>query len=80
MSVMPAKAGIQRLKSLDPGQKHAGMTIKWESSDTNYISLCVLCALARGKPRTISVAAMFEITCSVRLMCVWQHTDLRHIG
>ena len=24
--VMPAAAGIQRLKSLDPGQKHAGMT------------------------------------------------------
>ena len=25
--VMPAEAGIQRLKSLDPGQNHAGMTI-----------------------------------------------------
>jgi hypothetical protein len=24
--VVPAEAGIQRLKSLDPGQKHAGMT------------------------------------------------------
>jgi len=25
--VMPAEAGIQRLKSLDPGQNRAGMTI-----------------------------------------------------
>jgi hypothetical protein len=25
--VMPAAAGIQRLKSLDPGQIHAGMTM-----------------------------------------------------
>jgi len=32
MLVMPAEAGIQCLKSLDPGQKHAGMTIKWDSS------------------------------------------------
>jgi len=31
MVVLPAEAGIQRLKSLDPGQKHAGMTIKWDS-------------------------------------------------
>ena len=31
---MPAEAGIQRLKSLDPGQKHAGMTITWGSGDT----------------------------------------------
>ena len=27
MFVVPAEAGIQRLKSLDPGQIHAGMTI-----------------------------------------------------
>ena len=32
MLVLPAEAGTQRLKSLDPGQKHAGMTIKWDSS------------------------------------------------
>jgi hypothetical protein len=32
--VLPAQAGIQRLKSLDPGQQHAGMTIKWDSSDS----------------------------------------------
>jgi hypothetical protein len=25
-------AGIQRLKSLDPGYKHAGMTTKWDSN------------------------------------------------
>jgi hypothetical protein len=25
--VMPAQAGIQRLQPLDPGQKHAGMTV-----------------------------------------------------
>ena len=30
MHVVPAEAGIQRLKSLSPGQKHAGMTIKWD--------------------------------------------------
>jgi hypothetical protein len=30
MFVVPAEAGIQRLKSLDPGQKHAGMTGKWK--------------------------------------------------
>ena len=30
--VLPAQAGIQRLKSLDTGQQHAGMTIKWDSS------------------------------------------------
>ena len=30
--VLPAQAGIQRLKSLDPGQQHAGMTIKWDSN------------------------------------------------
>ena len=30
--VVPAEAGIQRLESLDPGQKHAGMTIMWDSS------------------------------------------------
>ena len=35
MVVVPAEAGIQRLKSLDPGQKHAGMTIKWDSSGPN---------------------------------------------
>jgi hypothetical protein len=29
---MPAKAGIQRLKSLDSGQKHAGMTVVWDIS------------------------------------------------
>ena len=33
MFVVPAEAGIQRLKSLDPGQKHAGMTIKWDSTE-----------------------------------------------
>ena len=33
--VLPAAAGIQRLKSLDPGQKHAGMTIKWDSSGSD---------------------------------------------
>jgi hypothetical protein len=32
MLVLPAEAGTQRLKSLDPGQKHAGMTIEWDSS------------------------------------------------
>jgi len=32
MLVVPAEAGIQCLKSLDPGQKNAGMTIKWDSS------------------------------------------------
>jgi hypothetical protein len=30
--VLPAQAGIQRLKSLDTGQQHAGMTIKRDSS------------------------------------------------
>ena len=25
--------GIQHLKSLDPGQKHAGMTLGWDCSD-----------------------------------------------
>jgi len=30
MLVVPAEAGIQRLKSLDPGQKHAGMTSMWK--------------------------------------------------
>ena len=34
MFVVPAEAGIQRLKSLDPGQKHAGMTIKWDSTES----------------------------------------------
>jgi len=33
--VMPAEAGIQRLKSLDPGQKHAGMTIQWDSNGSD---------------------------------------------
>ena len=33
MFVVPAEAGIQRLKSLDPGQQHAGMAIKWDSTD-----------------------------------------------
>ena len=32
MHVVPAEAGIQRLKSLDPGLKHAGMTNKWDSN------------------------------------------------
>ena len=32
-TVMPAQAGIQRLKSLDHGQKHAGMTHKSDSSE-----------------------------------------------
>ena len=31
--VMPAEAGIQSLRSLDPGQKHAGMTIVWDSNE-----------------------------------------------
>jgi hypothetical protein len=31
MRVMPAEAGIQRLKSLDPGQKQAGMTTSGRS-------------------------------------------------
>ena len=37
--VLPAQAGIQRLKSLDHGQQHAGMTIKWDSSgsDCNFL-------------------------------------------
>jgi len=34
MHVVPAEAGIQRLKSLDPGLKHAGMTNMWDNSDS----------------------------------------------
>ena len=34
MFVVPAEAGIQRLKSLGPGQIHAGITIKWDSTDS----------------------------------------------
>ncbi|MGB5278833.1 MAG: hypothetical protein WBP02_16900 [Gammaproteobacteria bacterium] len=30
MLAVSAEAGIDRLKSLDPGQKHAGMTKKWK--------------------------------------------------
>jgi hypothetical protein len=36
MFVMPAEAGIQRLKSLDPGLKPAEMTIKWDSNDVAH--------------------------------------------
>jgi hypothetical protein len=35
---MPAEAGIQCLKSLDPSQKHAGMTRKWDSAVTRLIA------------------------------------------
>ena len=42
MLVVPAEAGIQRLKSLDPGQKHAGMTIKWDSNGSPIIQLSTL--------------------------------------
>jgi hypothetical protein len=39
--VMPAEAGIKRLlierKILDPSQKHAGMTRKWDSSNGDPI-------------------------------------------
>ena len=31
MFVLPAEAGIQRLKSMDPGHKQARMTIMWDS-------------------------------------------------
>ena len=41
MLVVPAEAGIQRLKSLDPGQKHAGMTIKWDSNGIYPFNVCV---------------------------------------
>ena len=37
--VVPAQAGIQRLKSLDPGPKLAGMTRKWDSSGNVPFSL-----------------------------------------
>ena len=36
---MPAEAGIQRLKTLDPGQNHAGMTCKWDSNGLKSKSL-----------------------------------------
>ena len=33
-------AGIQWLKTLDPGQNHAGMTLKWESNGLSaYVSI-----------------------------------------
>ena len=35
---MPAEAGIQCLKSLDPSQKHAGMTRKWDSAVTRLLT------------------------------------------
>jgi hypothetical protein len=38
MLVLPAEAGIQRLQSLDPGQRHAGMTMKWDSNDSTAYS------------------------------------------
>jgi len=41
MLVVPAEAGIQCLKSLDPGQKHAGMTIKWDSSGADLFSIVI---------------------------------------
>lgn len=47
MHILPAEAGILRLKSLDPGQKHAGMTgqklagitTKQDSNGTQLLSL-----------------------------------------
>ena len=39
MLVVPAEADIQRLKSLDPGQKHARMTTMWDSNGLNPIIL-----------------------------------------
>jgi hypothetical protein len=39
MIVLPAEAGIQRLKSLDPGQKHAGMTITWDSHGSDPFTI-----------------------------------------
>jgi len=37
MLVLPAEAGIQRLKSLDSGQKHAGMTLASDISGSRQI-------------------------------------------
>ena len=48
MVVLPAEAGIQRLKSLDPGQKHAGMTIKWDSNASD-LQDCVFASKAKQK-------------------------------
>jgi hypothetical protein len=39
MLVAPAEAGIQRLESLEPGQKHAGMTNMWDSNGLHPIIL-----------------------------------------
>jgi hypothetical protein len=40
MLVLPAEAGIQRLKSLDFGQIHAGMTIVWDICGSWQIYIC----------------------------------------
>ena len=55
MFVVPAEAGIQRLKSLDPGQKHAGMTIKWDSADY-YPKSKRLGSNWNGATSTVSIA------------------------
>ena len=69
--VLPAAAGIQRLKSLDPGQKHAGMTIKWDSSG----------ALVLKDLYHLSLAMLFEAIRNAMTIpfSVKNHSDCRHV-
>ena len=53
MPVVPAEADIQRLKSLGPGQKHAGMTIMLGSHALTRREMFDCCVTASVIDRTM---------------------------
>ena len=56
--VVPAEAGIERLKSLDHGLKHAGMTTKLDGSGFDPFNLF---SFRVGRKHVIKRIGMFKI-------------------